>query len=76
LYVFVSLIPSGYVHLKLMEKNSVMTTPAAIGLLPPTTRNTSPDLLRARIAILATLQSHDAEAQKYILLSSLLSYRI
>ena len=49
-----------------MEKNPILMSPAASTLPPPTTRNASPDLLRARMAVLAILQSHEAEAHKYI----------
>ena len=49
-----------------MEKNSILASPAAATRPPPTTRNVSPDLLRARMAVLAILQSHEAEATKCI----------
>lgn len=49
-----------------MEKNPFVTTPSAPSLPPPTTRNTSPDLLRARMVVLAILQAHEAEAMKCI----------
>jgi len=64
--LFQGRLEEAYVHLKLMEKNPVLATSSAGSLLPPTTRNSNPILLRGRIAILAILQSHEAEAQKYI----------
>jgi hypothetical protein len=57
---------SSYVHLKLMEKNPILASPAAASLPPPTARNVSPELLRARVAVLAILQSHEGEAMKCI----------
>ncbi len=56
-----------------MEKNTIIASSPLATLPPPTTRNTDPILLRARIAILALLQSHEAEAQKCIIAKLFLS---